>query len=35
MIKMRAGKPKGYIDRGWVYVLKNDLDNAQADFTRR
>ncbi len=33
MIKLEPDKPKGYIDRGWVYVLKNDLDKALEDFT--
>ncbi|MFA9387816.1 MAG: hypothetical protein ACERIE_07080 [Methyloceanibacter sp.] len=23
---------QGYIDRGWIYVLNDDLDNAGADF---
>ncbi len=23
---------EGYIDRGWIYVLNDDLDNAGADF---
>ena len=33
MIKLEPDKPKGYIDRGWIYVLKNDLDHAMEDFT--
>jgi len=32
VIKRAPDGPKGYIDRGWVYVLKGDLDNAGADF---
>ena len=32
MIKLEPDKAKGYVDRGWVYVLKNDLDKALADF---
>ena len=32
MIKLEPEGPKGYIDRGWVFVLKGDLDNAGADF---
>jgi tetratricopeptide (TPR) repeat protein len=27
-------RAKGYIDRGWIYVLKNDLDRAEADFEK-
>jgi tetratricopeptide (TPR) repeat protein len=33
-IKIEPEAPKGYIDRGWVFVLKNDLDKAQADFDK-
>ena len=32
MIKINRDDAKGYIDRGWVFVLKNDLDKAGADF---
>ena len=32
VIKIEPEGPKGYIDRGWVFVLKDDLDKAQADF---
>ena len=33
MIKLEPDKAKGYVDRGWIYVLKNDLDKALEDFT--
>ena len=34
VIKIEPEGPKGYIDRGWVFVLKSDLDKAQADFDK-
>ena len=34
MIKIEPDGPKGYIDRGWVFVLNNDLDKAEADFDK-
>jgi tetratricopeptide (TPR) repeat protein len=34
VIKIEPGGAKGYIDRGWVFVLKNDLDKAAADFDK-
>jgi tetratricopeptide (TPR) repeat protein len=30
---LEPDKANGYIDRGWIYVLKNDLDRAMDDFT--
>ena len=32
VIKLEPEHAKGYVDRGWVYVLNDDLDNAGADF---
>jgi tetratricopeptide (TPR) repeat protein len=34
VIKLEPEVAKGYIDRGWVFVLKNDLDKAGADFDK-
>ena len=33
MIKLEPDLAKNYIDRGWIYVLQNDLDHAMEDFT--
>jgi Flp pilus assembly protein TadD len=32
VIKRDPDVAKGYVDRGWIYVLKSDLDKAEADF---
>jgi hypothetical protein len=32
VIKLDAQTAKGYVDRGWIFVLKNDLNKAAADF---
>ena len=32
MIKRDPDAAKGYVDRGWIYVLKGDLDGAGKDF---
>ena len=34
MIKREPDGAKGYVDRGWIFVLKNDLDKAGADFDK-
>jgi Tfp pilus assembly protein PilF len=32
VIELDPQKPRGYIDRGWVYVLDDQLDKAGSDF---
>jgi tetratricopeptide (TPR) repeat protein len=34
VIKFEPDLAKGYVDRGWVYVLNNDLDKALEDFSK-
>jgi tetratricopeptide (TPR) repeat protein len=34
VIKRTPDDAKAYVDRGWIYVLKDDLDHAMDDFAK-